>query len=146
MGSLRQTSNKRFSFHALSLGFLLVVVSLASCVPATRANHLEFFFSEDVWGGSPFSETQKKQLFVAALKARDSERISQDIPFETSDASVTVKRFTALYEVDASIGLPKVRSGYVLELSLGSMPPQRVTLTNTLTGVSWTVRLNAQDQ
>jgi hypothetical protein len=120
----------------------LLFTSLVGCVPATSANHLEFFFSEDVWGGSPFDETQKKQLFIKALKARDSERLSQDIPFEISDSSVTVKRFTALYEVDATIGLPEVRSGYLLELSFNGTPPERVTLTNSFTGVSWTVKLN----
>lgn len=124
----------------------LLIVSLAGCVPAARANHLEFFFSEEVWGGSPFDEGQKKQLFVEALKARDDRRISQDVPFAINDAAVTVKRFTALYEVDATIGLPEVRSGYVLELSLSSTPPERVTLTNTLTGVSWAIRLNAQEE
>jgi hypothetical protein len=145
MGSLRQTSNKRFLFHTfLVLGFLFF--SLTSCVPTTSTRQLEFFFSEDVWGGSPIDEAQKKQLFVAALETRGSESVSKDLPFEMSDTSVTVKRFAALYEVDATSGLPKVRSGYVLELSLNSTPPERVTLTNTLTGVTWTLRLNTGDE
>jgi hypothetical protein len=134
-----QRLNLKRLVYALSL--FMGLVTLTNCVPATQQNHLEFFFSEDVWGGSPFDEAQKKQLFVAALKTRDSERISQDVPFEINDASVIVKRFTALYEVDANIGLPKVRSGYVLELALGSTPPERVTLINTLTGVSWAIKL-----
>lgn len=146
MGSLRQASNKRFLFYTSLLVGSLFLVNLASCVPATSARHLEFFFSEEVWGGSPFDEAQKKQLFVEALKTRDSQSISQAIPFEINDTSVTVKRFAALYEVDANLGLPKVRSGYLLELSLGSAPPERITLTNRLTGVSWSVNLTAQDQ
>jgi hypothetical protein len=156
MGSLQRhsihqdTSHQAYKrLHLKRLVFSLFVfvslVAFTGCVPATTARHLEFFFSEDVWGGSPFNEAQKKQLFVAALKTRDSERISQDVPFEISDASVTVKRFSALYEVDANIGLPKVKSGYLLELALSPTPPERVTLTNTLTGVSWTIKLNARD-
>jgi hypothetical protein len=152
MGSLRKhfynihfyNIGHRLSFLRALLALVispLFLVSLVSCVPTVSTSHLEFFFSEEAWGGSPFNETEKKDLFVAALKARDSERISEEIPFEISDTSVTVKRFTALYEVDANIGLPKVRSGYVLELSLGTTPPERVTLTNMLTGVSWAIRL-----
>jgi hypothetical protein len=156
MGSLRRHSTHRDTFHQAyqrlhlkclvsSLFVFVSLVAFTSCVPAMTTRHLEFFFSEDVWGGSPFDEAQKKQLFVAALKTRDSERISQDVPFEINDASVIVKRFTALYEVDANIGLPKVRSGYVLELGLLSTPPERITLTNKLTGVSWSIKLTAQD-
>jgi hypothetical protein len=146
----RQESHERFFLHTLPSLLIgsLFLVGLVSCVPATTTKHLEFFFSEDVWGGSPFDEAQKKQLFVAALKTRGSESISKDIPFALvntvgNDDSVTVKRFAALYEVDANLGLPKVRSGYVLELALGSTPPERITLINTLTGVSWAIKLTS---
>lgn len=146
MGSLqqlvyKQSGHKRFS----NLGFvLLLIVGLTSCVPAVQGKRLEFFFSEQIWGGSPFSEEQKKQLFVNALKGKKSESISQPVPFEISAALVVVTRFDALYEVNANLGLPKVRSGYLLELALPANPPERVTLTNTLTGVSWSVKLNKQ--
>lgn len=158
MGSLRRhsTFHQDFTFYQAykrlhlkrliySLFVFISLIAFTSCVPATATRHLEFFFSEDVWGGSPFVETQKKQLFVAALKTRGSKSISKDVSFEISDAPVTVKRFVALYEVDATLGLPKVRSGYLLELALGSTPPERVTLTNTLTGVSWSIKLTTQD-
>jgi hypothetical protein len=145
MGSLRQLRHKRFLLgHLFYLGVpILLLVGLTSCIPATQDHHLEFFFSEQVWGGSPFDEAQKKQLFVEALKDRKSERVTKPVPFELSDSSVVVKRFDALYEVNATIGLPKVRSGYVLELTLPASPPERVTLTNTLTGVSWSINLKS---
>jgi hypothetical protein len=159
MGSLREKLNKLFWGKQVGykqicykltwcklFSIVLLLTVLAGCVPATTGAHLEFFFSEDVWGGSPFSEAQKKQLFVEALKARDSQRISQDVPFEINDPSVTVKRFTALYEVDAKVGLPTVRSGYVLELSLGANSPARITLTNEFTGVSWAIKIKPQDE
>jgi hypothetical protein len=149
MGSLQRYDNnlkhwhKRFPpnrFWSAGLVFLFIT-TLTSCVPAVKGNHLEFFFSEQAWGGSPFDEAQKKQLFVEALKGKKTESVSQPVAFEISDSSVTVKRFDALYEVNATIGLPEVRSGYVLELDLPVSPPERVTLTNMLTGVSWSVKL-----
>jgi hypothetical protein len=145
MGSLRQLRHKRFPLsHLFFLGVpILLLVGLTSCIPATQGNHLEFFFSEQVWGGSPFDEAQKKQLFVEALKGKKSESVTKPVPFEMSDSSVIVKRFDALYEVNATIGLPEVRSGYVLELTLPASPPERITLTNKLTGVSWSVNLKS---
>jgi hypothetical protein len=151
MGSLQQLRSKQswqkrcLPNRFVNTGFaFLVIVALTSCVPATQSNHLEFFFSEGVWGGSPFDEAQKKQLFVEALKGRKTESVSKPVAFEISDSSVTVKRFDALYEVNANLGLPEVRSGYVLELDLPANAPERVTLTNTLTGVSWSVKLEKQ--
>jgi hypothetical protein len=145
MGGLRLQQHKHSlakRLPCLALQFIMLAsLSLTSCAPATQDMHLEFFFSEQVWGGSPFNEVQKKQVFVTALKARDTERISEPVPFEISNTSIRVKRFAALYEVDANLGLPKVRSGYVLELSLGATPPERITLTNTFTGVSWSIKL-----
>jgi hypothetical protein len=144
-GPLQKLSyiQKRLFYLVVTFGIL---TSFTACVPATQTSvrHLEFFFSDEIWGGSPFSEAQRKDLFVAALKTRGSERISKEVPFETADTSVTVKRFSALYEVNANIGLPKVRSGYVLELSISDPLLERVTLTNTLTGVSWSITLNDQ--
>jgi hypothetical protein len=146
MGSLRQHNNNLDQCGYLFSRFLVVAtvfisISFSGCVPATRAGHLEFFFSENIWGGSPFNEAQKKELFVEALKGRKSESATKPVPFEISDASVIVKRFDALYQVDAVLGLPEVRSGYVLELDLPANPPERVTFTNRLTGVSWSVNL-----
>jgi hypothetical protein len=137
MGSLRHSTYNRW-VTLLLLGF-----TLTSCVPATQGKQLEFFFSEQVWGGSPFDEAQKQALFVEALRGRKSESVSKPVPFELSDRSVVVKRFDALYEVSANIGLPKVRSGYVLELELPANPPASILFTNTLTGVSWSVKLNS---
>ncbi len=144
MGSLRQRLHKHFSPNDFFLGLgLTLLLGLGGCVPATQGNHLEFFFSEKVWGGSPFDELQKKQLFVAALEGRKTESVSKPVPFEISDASVIVKRFDALYEVTAATGLPKVRSGYLLWVDLPTPAPERVTLTNTLTGVSWSLELKS---
>jgi hypothetical protein len=137
MGSLRHSTYNRW-VTLLLLGF-----TLTSCVPVTQGKQLEFFFSEQVWGGSPFDEAQKQALFVEALRGRKSESVSKPVPFELSDRSVVVKRFDALYEVSANIGLPKVRSGYVLELELPANPPESILFTNTLTGVSWSVKLNS---
>jgi hypothetical protein len=149
MGSLLRQHHTYFSKRQLAsgLGFTSLVfiflVGLTSCVPAAQGRHLEFFFSEKVWGGGPFDEAQKKELFVEALKGRKSESVTKPVPFEISDDSVVVKRFDALYQVDAILGLPEVRSGYVLELALPANPPERVTFTNTLTGVSWSVDLQS---
>jgi hypothetical protein len=146
-GTFSQASRQLFYKRLFNLVVAFsILVSFTACFPGTQNSerHLEFFFSDEVWGGSPFDEAQKKEVFVAALKARDSERISEDVPFETV-AAVTVKRFMALYEVDANIGLPKVRSGYLLELAVSDPSVERVTLTNSLTGVSWAINLN-QDE
>jgi hypothetical protein len=149
MGSLQQNNNNLEPWHQrcspnrlLSAGVVFLLIGLTGCIPTTDNTHLEFFFSEQMWGGSPFDEAQKKQLFVEALKGRKTESVSKPVAFEISDNSVTVKRFDALYEVNANVGLPEVRSGYLLELDLPASPPERVTLTNTLTGVSWSVKLN----
>ncbi len=142
MGSLRQYLQKRFLLSKCFLGF--VVLGLTGCVPATEGRQLEFFFSEKIWGGSPFDEAQKKELFVAALKNKDNESISKPVLFEVNNPLVIVKRADALYEVNANLGLPEVRSGYVLELELPITPLDRVTLTNTLTGVSWSVNLKSE--
>jgi hypothetical protein len=143
MGSLRRQQYKRFLPTRLPslVSAFIFLFSLVSCLPVTENNHLEFFFSERVWGGSPFSEAQKKQVFVKALEARDRETLSEAVPFEVDNSAVSIKRFMAIYEVDASVGLPKVRSGYSLELTLPTPPLEHIKLTNKLTGVAWSVSL-----
>jgi hypothetical protein len=142
MGSLQQLQHKQFLLRRFVVLGGVLLFMLTSCVPATQGAHLEFFFSEGVWGGSPFDEIQKKQVFVEALKVQRIKSVSKPVAYKISDPSVIVARFDALYEVNANLGLPEVRSGYVLELDLPKNPPESVTFTNTLTGVTWSVKLS----
>jgi hypothetical protein len=139
MGSLRQPRHNDLFKLLLAVA---ICAGLNSCVPATSSHQLEFFFSENVWGGSPFSEAQKKQVFVTALKKQGRESLSQIIPFEVSDPSITISKFIAIYEVDARAGLPEIKSGYRLELKSSTELPERILLSDKLSGVAWTINLN----
>jgi hypothetical protein len=118
---------------------VVIVLGCAACIPVLN-QRITLFFSAEVWGGSPFSEDDKQQTFIRALKSRQSEILIRAIPFE--ETSLIVKRVYAVYEVNARVGLPKIISGYRVELELPADPPERITLLNQLTGVSWSIRLD----
>ena len=121
-----------------------MVVCLGGCMPLRGASRqqVSLFFSAEVWGGSPFSEIEKKQVFVEALKSKQSAFLLRLVPFEILESSVLVSNFVAVYEVNARVGLPQIKSGYRVELDIPlSKPPERITLVNKLTGVSWSIRL-----
>ncbi len=125
-------------------GFMCCVYLLLGCVACVPSNlssqHLTLFFSAEVWGGSPFSEAERKETVVRALKSKASEVLLREVGFEESTS--IVKRVFAIYEVNARTGLPRIRNGYRVELELPSNPPERITLVNQFTGVRWSIRID----
>lgn len=130
----------------LCLG-LLVSLSLTACVPRANPNTRVLLFSADVWGGSPFTEGQKRRVFLEALSAKSVRRLIKAIPFELENQTslenqaVTIRRFEAVYEVNAKQTPPLVKNNYRLMLELSDNPPERITLRNTMNGVTWSLRI-----
>lgn len=126
--------------------WLLITLSLillcSACVPSQRvypsdANILTF--SADIWGGTPFNEDQKKNLFVKALSSKTKERIEQHIPYKL-EGNAKVSWFLAFYEVDATKLPPNLNNGFELVVSNGTA--SELKLTNSMNGVSWLVKLS----
>ncbi len=126
--------------------WLLVTLSLillcSACLPSQRAypNDANILtFSADIWGGTPFNEAQKKNLFVKALSSKTKERIEQDIPY-TLEGNAEVSWFLAFYEVDARKLPPSLNNGFELVVANGTA--SELKLTNSINGVSWLVKLS----
>lgn len=117
-------------------------MTLSACLPGTDVDTRVLYFSADVWGGSPFTEGQKKRVFLEALSSQSVRRISQSVAFELEEESVSVRRFAAVYEVSAKQRPPLVKNGYQLILELSGNPPKRIVLRNSETDVSWSLRID----
>lgn len=68
-------------------------------------------------------------------------RMIRDVPFEVTPDQA-VDRFVAVFEVDGRRSPPALRSSYDVLLYQLEDPPHELLLTNALTGVSWTVKLD----
>lgn len=118
----------------------LFCLCFSSCVPVFKPVHTEvLFFSAEVWGGTPFNDQAKKQVFTEALESKSIKRLEQTIPF-ASQGSIRVERFVALYEVDARQSPPSLKNGFELWAQQGS-EASHFMLTNKQTGISWLVKL-----
>ena len=126
----------------LLLYLLLLVVSLSACVPCADGDTRVLYFSAEVWGGSPFSEGQKRRVFLEALSSQSVRRLTQSVAFEFEEPGVSVRRFAAVYEVNAKQKPPLVKNGYQLILELSEPPPERITLRNSETDVTWSLRID----
>ncbi len=104
----------------------------------TGANVLTF--SADAWGGTPFNEADKKNVFIKALSSKSKERIEQHIPYQI-EGNAKVAWFLAFYEVDARTLPPSLKNGF--ELVVTPSTTSELKLTNGMTGISWLVKLSA---
>lgn len=118
---------------------------LLGCVPTSSANTTQWFFSADAWGGVPFSPEEKQAAVVEALAGRRVNRLVRQVDFEVSPR-LSVRRFVAVFEVDARRRPPTFKSGYDVSFVLPEIPPERVLLTNVDTGVAWTVNVGRDGQ
>lgn len=132
--------------RATQLRFLallcLACLTLSSCAPKLfgyPSNADVLLFSADVWGGTHFSESLKKQVFKDALSAKGVKRLEQYVPFE-SVGGADVQWFLAYYEVDATQFPPALESGFELVV-IPNGEPKELFITNKRTGVSWLVKL-----
>ncbi|ADI13924.1 hypothetical protein [Truepera radiovictrix] len=135
------------------LGVLSLVLALLACQGvfswAARApgapRELTFFFSAEAWGGTPFSVEEKQLAMGRALLRGGFERLEQPVAHlavspETPEARV--RSFVAIFEVDASVRPPRIRTGYELELLVPDAPePLAVELVNGVTGVTNIVQI-----
>lgn len=106
---------------------------------------VRFFFSDEAWGGVPFSEAEKQKVMVDAMLSGKPTRLEAEVTHLPSTPDVRVRSFVAVFEVDGSVRPPTMRSGYELELLV---PPSRETLSvellNGETGVVNRVRVEPE--
>ena len=120
------------AFASSSVGGL--PVSAETRVDAQRS--VRYFFSDEAWGGLPFSEADKQQAMVDAMLSGQPVRLEADVLHLLSAPEARVRSFVAVFEVDGGVRPPTLRAGYELEL----LVPHRsealsVELINAETGV-----------
>lgn len=104
-----------------------------------EARAVDFFFSAEAWGGTPFSVEDKQQAMALAMLRSGVERLEAPITHlavspETPEARV--RSFVAVFEVDASVRPPRIRTGYELELLVPHVQQAlEIELINGVTGV-----------
>lgn len=84
---------------------------------------VQYTFSAEVWGGSPFSAEEKQRVMARAMLKRSLVRLEREVPQMASGADFKVRHFLAVYQVDGRTAPPSIEVGYFLEL----MVPRKET-------------------
>lgn len=115
----------------------LPIAATASTAAEQRA--VTFFFSAEAWGGTPFSVQEKQEAMARAMLGSGSVHLEQRVVHLVtgqSSAEAHVRSFSAVFEVDASVRPPRIRTGYELELTVPRLSHTlEVELINGETGV-----------
>ena len=132
-------------------GFASPFIALANTSPTRVGTPLEatveerpvsFFFSDEAWGGLPFSAADKQKALVDAMVSGQPVRLERDVVHLLNAPEAHVSSFVAVFEVDGGVRPPTLRAGYELELLVQrSSEPVSVELINGDTGVVNVVRV-----
>jgi len=136
--SLRKLSSWSILLLTICLGLPASYVEAAGDA-TTTGRVVDFFFSAEAWGGTPFSLEEKQAVMARAMLSGEVERLEEEVPYLSGGegaAGAEVRAFTAVYEVDASERPPSVRAGYELELLVPrTQEVLEIELVNSQTGV-----------
>ena len=107
---------------------------------------VSFFFSDEAWGGLPFSAADKQKALVDAMVSGQPVRLERDVVHLLNAPEAHVSSFVAVFEVDGRVRPPTLRAGYELELLVRrSGEAVSVELINGDTGVVNVVRVAPED-
>lgn len=143
--TLLSASAKGSTSSASGLGAGAVSLTATSSAGAEQRT-VTFFFSAEAWGGTPFSVQEKQEAMARAMLASGPVRLEKRVVHlitAQGGAEAHVRNFTAVFEVDAGVRPPRMRTGYELELSVPRLARTlEVELVNGETGVVNIVRVD----